>query len=149
MQMEEKKPVNFTYLAQRCGELLSNNKNIQCAILEMGGWDTHNNQNSRLTIQLKQLDDGLMKFKTALGDTWDDTLVVVSTELGRTVKVNGTKGTYHGTGSAMFFLGGALSNFKQETTQLSGRRVHGTWPGLSNEQLFVGRDLLPTTDVRD
>lgn len=149
MQMEEKKRANFPYLAERCGELLSNNDNVQCAMLELGGWDTHNNQNGRLNRQLKQLDDGIRNLKNALGSTWDDTLVMVSTEFGRTVKVNGTQGTDHGTGSAMFFLGGALATFKQDSALISGGHVHGDWPGLSNEQLFEARDLMPTSDVRD
>ena len=42
------------------------------------------------------------------------------TEFGRTVRVNGTKGTDHGTASVAFVLGGAVA----------GGRVAGTWPGL-------------------
>ena len=149
MQMEEKKRTNFPYLAERCGELLSSNQNMQCAMLEMGGWDTHNNQQSRLSRQLTQLDDGLKKLKLSLGDAWDDTLVVVSTEFGRTVAVNGTQGTDHGTGSGMFLIGGALSDMSDKTKGLQGGNVHGIWPGLAKEQLFEQRDLMPTSDVRD
>jgi uncharacterized protein (DUF1501 family) len=149
MQMEEKKRVNFPYLAQRCGELLSNNKIVQCAMLEIGGWDTHSNQQGRLSRQLKQLDDGIFKLKSALTNTWDDTLVVVSTEFGRTVAVNGTQGTDHGTASAMFLLGGALAKFDRKKAQIRGGHVHGTWPGLSSERLFEARDLMPTSDIRD
>lgn len=149
MQMEEKKRANFPYLAERCGELLSSNQNMQCAMLEMGGWDTHNNQQGRLSRQLSQLDDGLKKLKMALGDAWDDTLVVVSTEFGRTVAVNGTQGTDHGTGAGMFLAGGALSNIANKTTNLQGGNVHGVWPGLAKQQLFEQRDLMPTSDVRD
>jgi uncharacterized protein (DUF1501 family) len=149
MQMEEKKRANFPYLAERCGELLSSNQNMQCAMLEMGGWDTHNNQQGRLSRQLSQLDDGLKKLKLALGEAWNDTLVVVSTEFGRTVAVNGTQGTDHGTGSGMFLIGGALRDMSDKTSALQGGNVHGTWPGLAKEQLFEQRDLMPTSDVRD
>jgi uncharacterized protein (DUF1501 family) len=149
MQMEEKKRANFPYLAERCGELLSSNQNMQCAMLEMGGWDTHNNQQGRLNRQLSQLDDGLKKLKVALADAWGDTLVVVSTEFGRTVALNGTQGTDHGTGAGMFLAGGALSNISNKTAGLQGGKVHGVWPGLSKEQLFEQRDLMPTSDVRE
>jgi uncharacterized protein (DUF1501 family) len=149
MQMEEKKNAKFPYLAERCGELLSSNPNMQCAMLEMGGWDTHNNQHGRLTRLLSQLDEGIKKLKTSLGDTWDDTLLVVSTEFGRTVALNGTQGTDHGTGASMFLAGGALANIGETNSNLQGGKVHGLWPGLSKDKLFEQRDLMPTTDVRD
>jgi uncharacterized protein (DUF1501 family) len=60
------------------------------------------------------------------------------TEFGRTARVNGTKGTDHGTGTVAFVLGGAVA----------GGRVAGTWPGLGTGQLFEDRDLAPTTDLR-
>ena len=149
MQMEEKKRAKFPYLAERCGELLSSNNNMQCAMLELGGWDTHNNQNGRLARLLSELDDGIKKLKASLGEAWDDTLVVVSTEFGRTVAVNGTQGTDHGTGASMFFAGGALPNLSKKSPSLQGGKVHGIWPGLSKDKLFEQRDLMPTTDVRD
>jgi uncharacterized protein (DUF1501 family) len=157
MQMREKRRANFSYLAERCGELLSNNKNMQCAMLEMGGWDTHNNQVGRLARQHQTLDDGIKKLRNALGNTWENTLVVITTEFGRTVKVNGTQGTDHGTGSAMFFAGGALAKAsttnlhdkqKKPSHQIVGGEVHGIWPGLAQGLLYENRDLMPTTDVR-
>ena len=59
MQMKEKKRTNFRYLAKSCGELLASNNTMQCAMLEMGGWDTHNSQNGRLTRLFAQLDEGI------------------------------------------------------------------------------------------
>ncbi|MFT4803660.1 MAG: hypothetical protein ACI9YE_000855 [Psychroserpens sp.] len=38
---------------------------------------------------------------------WADTLVIVATEFGRTVAENGTRGSDHGTASALFVAGGA------------------------------------------
>lgn len=129
---------NFSYLAKNCGELLSRDNSANCAMLELGGWDTHNSQALRLNRQFGILDDGLGELKKALGDTWKDTVVIVTTEFGRTVAINGTKGTDHGTGSAMFMLGGAVK----------GKQVLGTWPGLAKDKLYEERDLMPTTDVR-
>jgi uncharacterized protein (DUF1501 family) len=64
--------------------------------------------------------------------------VLVITEFGRTVRVNGTLGTDHGTGGVAFVAGGAVA----------GGRVRTTWPGLAEGKLFQGRDLAPTTDLR-
>jgi uncharacterized protein (DUF1501 family) len=129
---------DFSYLAQHCGELLSRDDSANCAMLELGGWDTHNNQSARLNRQLGILDSGLGELKNALGNVWKDTVVIVTTEFGRTVKENGTKGTDHGTGSAMFLLGGAVK----------GQQVLGEWPGLASKNLYQNRDLMPTSDVR-
>jgi uncharacterized protein (DUF1501 family) len=64
--------------------------------------------------------------------------VLVMTEFGRTARVNGTKGTDHGTGTVAFVVGGAVT----------GGRVKTTWPGLGSGQLFENRDLAPTADLR-
>ena len=147
MQMQEQQRTNFGYLAERCGELLANSKSTNCAMLELGGWDTHNNQHGRLSRMFKQLDQGLQRMQAALGPTWDNTLVVVSTEFGRTVAINGTNGTDHGTASSMFVLGGALSSFPKHSP-VKGGKVLGVWPGLAPSNLYEERDLMPTSDVR-
>jgi uncharacterized protein (DUF1501 family) len=33
--------------------------------------------------------------------------------------------------------------------KVHGGKVHGDWPGLSNNQLYQGRDLAITTDFRE
>ncbi len=64
--------------------------------------------------------------------------MVAITEFGRTVRVNGTHGADHGTGTVALLAGGALA----------GGRVISDWPGLKAEHLYQGRDLAPTTDLR-
>jgi uncharacterized protein (DUF1501 family) len=59
-------------------------------------------------------------------------------EFGRTARQNGTGGTDHGHANAMFILGGPVK----------GGKVYGKWPGLDNNQLNEGRDLVVTTDFR-
>jgi uncharacterized protein (DUF1501 family) len=73
-----------------------------------------------------------------MGPAWKDTVIVAMTEFGRTAHVNGTQGTDHGTGTAMFLAGGAVR----------GGRVIADWPGLRSNQLRDGRDLAATTDMR-
>jgi uncharacterized protein (DUF1501 family) len=128
----------FPALARAAGEMLAAPDGPRIAALEIGGWDTHTAQANRLTGPLKQLDAGLVALKTALGPAWAQTAVLVMTEFGRTARVNGTKGTDHGTGTVAFVVGGAVA----------GGRVEATWPGLGAGQLFENRDLAPTTDLR-
>jgi uncharacterized protein (DUF1501 family) len=131
----------FVVLAQRAAEFLSAPRGSDVAVLELGGWDTHANQanpNGPLVAALRQLDAGLGTLRSGLGDTWKRTVVVVATEFGREVAVNGTLGTDHGTGGAAFVLGGAVK----------GGRVLADWPGLAQKNRFEGRDLRTTTDLR-
>ncbi|MFA5964007.1 MAG: DUF1501 domain-containing protein [Sphingomonas sp.] len=107
------------------------------AMIETGGWDTHAGQRGRLSAQLRNLDTLVGALKTGLGPVWNDTMVLVATEFGRTVAVNGTGGTDHGTGSATMLLGGGVR----------GGRVLADWPGLGQAALFEGRDLKPTTQL--
>jgi uncharacterized protein (DUF1501 family) len=128
----------FATLGTVAGEMLARADGPRIAALEIGGWDTHASQEPRLKAVLKQLDAGLVALKTSLGPVWKNTAVLTMTEFGRTVRVNGTRGTDHGTASVAFVLGGAVA----------GGRVGGTWPGLSPGKLFEDRDLAPTTDLR-
>jgi uncharacterized protein (DUF1501 family) len=128
----------FPALARSAGEMLQAAAGPRIAALEIGGWDTHTAQANRLKAPLMQLDAGLVALKTGLGPAWTQTAVLVMTEFGRTARVNGTKGTDHGTGTVAFVLGGAVA----------GGHVKGTWPGLGAGKLFEDRDLAPTTDLR-
>jgi uncharacterized protein (DUF1501 family) len=110
------------------------------AVMETTGWDTHANQGREqgaLASRLGALDAGLRSLQVELGAAWAHTTVLVATEFGRTVAVNGTNGTDHGTGAAAFLVGGAVRG-----------RVLADWPGLATPQLYQGRDLAPTLDLR-
>jgi uncharacterized protein (DUF1501 family) len=137
----------FVTLAQRAAEFLAQPNGPQVAVLEVSGWDTHANQgapNGPLANNLRQLDSGLGALREGLqgtdgsGGTWARTVVVVATEFGREVAINGTLGTDHGTGGAAFVLGGAVK----------GGRVLADWPGLAKKNRYDGRDLRITTDLR-
>ena len=108
------------------------------ASFSVGGWDTHNNQRANLERALVRLGDTVLTLKAELGPVWGRTAVVCMTEFGRTARENGSRGTDHGTGGVMFYAGGAVR----------GGRVLGDWPGLAERDLYDGRDLMPTRDVR-
>ena len=128
----------FPALAAAAGQLLASADGPRIAVLEIGGWDTHADQHNRLQAPLTELDTGLIALRQGLADAWSQTVVLVMTEFGRTVRINGTKGTDHGTGTVAFVLGGPVA----------GGRVRADWPGLRADRLFENRDLAPTADLR-
>jgi uncharacterized protein (DUF1501 family) len=134
---------HFALLAQRAAEFLSQPNGPQAAVLELGGWDSHANQsapNGALAYSLRTLDAGMAALREVLvaGNAWKRSVIVVATEFGREVAINGTQGTDHGTGGAAVVVGGAGR----------GGRVLADWPGLAKKDRFEGRDLRTTTDLR-
>jgi len=131
----------FAGLMTAAGNFLNKPHGPRIAMIESTGWDTHANQSANygpLDRNLRELNRGVAALKTALGPVWNHTAVLVMTEFGRTVAMNGTQGTDHGTGGAAFLFGGAVK----------GGRVLADWPGLRPNDLLEGRDLRPTTDLR-
>jgi uncharacterized protein (DUF1501 family) len=110
------------------------------AALSSDGWDTHAGQNpvkGKLANKLNVLDKGIARLAEGLQPIWQDTVIAIVTEFGRTAAINGTSGTDHGTGTCAFLLGGAVR----------GGQVVADWPGLSSRALHDGRDLAPTTHI--
>jgi uncharacterized protein (DUF1501 family) len=134
-------PNGFPLEAARLARLIRRERGIRLAFASLGGWDTHVNQGrgkGQLANRLQPLADGLVALAKGLGSDWDDTVVAVISEFGRTVRENGNGGTDHGHGNVVWVMGGAVH----------GGRVYGDWPGLAKAQLYQGRDLAVTTDYR-
>ena len=113
----------------------------QIAAVSLDGFDTHANQGAadgQLANRLRGLDAVLDGLSSGLGPEWNNTVVVVATEFGRTARINGTKGTDHGTASTALVLGGGLKR---------GGLI-GDWPTLQQARLFENRDTAPTMDMR-
>ena len=113
-------------------------QDTRIASFSINGWDTHANQERTIARPLQMLTEVLLTLEAGLGPVWDRTAVLCVTEFGRTVRLNGSGGTDHGTGGAMVLAGGALR----------GGRVVADWPGLGEGDLYAGRDLMPTRDLR-
>ncbi len=140
-QKRGKQAKQLKALMQASARFLSAENGPRIAVLESGGWDTHARQGAAsgsLANKFAMLDQGIMALQQELGSVWAKTVVMVVTEFGRTVKVNGTRGTDHGTATAAMLVGGAVN----------GGRVVADWPGLAPSNLYHGRDLYPTTDIR-
>ena len=129
----------FVDSAARVARLMVSDARTQLAFMEIGGWDSHVNQKSLLDRNLTGLSKGLQALTKELGDLYQDTVVLVISEFGRTVAENGNLGTDHGRGNAMWLMGGAVN----------GGKVYGEWTGLEEADLNQKRDLKITTDFRE
>lgn len=131
----------FPAAASAAARLMAAPDGPRIAVMNFDGWDTHMMEapyDGRLAKNLKALDGGIAALEKDLGPVWKDSAVLIVTEFGRTVHVNGSRGTDHGNGGIAMLLGG----------RVNGGRVVADWPGLSDKALFEGRDLMPTTDLR-
>jgi uncharacterized protein (DUF1501 family) len=134
-------PNGFPDDAARLAGLMRNDPKIQLAFVALGGWDTHANQGAatgQLANRLAPLGQGLAVLADRLGPLFDDTVVVVMSEFGRTARENGNGGTDHGHGNVMWVMGG----------KVRGGKVYGDWEGVGDAKLNEGRDLPVSTDFR-
>lgn len=135
-------PNGFPLDAQQLAQLMRREPRLQLAFLALGGWDTHAGQGGsrgQLANHLQPLGEGLALLAERLGPELDRTVIVVISEFGRTVRQNGSGGTDHGHGNAMWVLGG----------KVGGGKVYGDWPSLAESALYEQRDLAVTTDFRN
>jgi len=131
-------------LARKTAEFLRSEGGPRVAMLELGGWDSHAYQatpQGAHANNLRTLDATLAELRAGLratAEVWARSVVVVATEFGREVAMNGTLGTDHGSGGVALVLGGAVR----------GGQVLADWPGLAPKDRHQGRDLRSTTDLR-
>jgi uncharacterized protein (DUF1501 family) len=111
---------------------------IRAFAVDMGGWDTHENQPPRLANLAGQLARALGAFHGDLHDRLDRIVLVVMSEFGRRLRSNKSNGTDHG------HAGLAIVS----APHIAGGAMHGRWPGLSSDRLDNAVDLALTTDIR-
>ena len=132
-------PKGFELSAQRIAILMRDKFNL--GFVDVGGWDTHVNEGSAdgyLANRIGELGRGLALLASTLGDDWDNTVVIVVSEFGRTFRENGDRGTDHGHGSVYWVLGGKVKGGK-----IAGRQV-----GVTEAALFQNRDWPVLNDYR-
>jgi len=131
----------FRGLARAAARIMNRDAGPRVGVLTLSGWDTHAAEKpvaGRFGRQVVRLDAILGTLADEMAEHWSATTVLVITEFGRMVRMNGTHGTDHGTATVAMLLGGAVN----------GGRVVSDWPGLAEKDLYEGRDLRPTTDLR-
>jgi uncharacterized protein (DUF1501 family) len=118
---------------------------IEAAQVDLGGWDTHAQQNpisGSMYNTMRDFANSLAAFHADViqgAGSYNVTVVAVS-EFGRNVRENGSAGTDHGRGTVMFAMGKGIAG---------GRVLTNNWPGLARENLELGQDLKVTIDYRD
>ena len=125
--------------AQHLGTLMRQDHNLRFGFLSAGGWDTHANQGAAtgaLANNLGNLTSALLQLRRDFSQPND--VVLVCSEFGRTAAENGTRGTDHGHGNALWLMG----------NRVNGGRWHGRWDGLAQGNLHEARDLPVHHDFR-
>ena len=132
-------PVGLQLDAQHLGTLMRNDRHLRIGFLSAGGWDTHANQGNatgQLANKLGNLSLAMVQLRQDFSEPGD--VVVVMSEFGRTAAENGTRGTDHGYGNAMWLVG----------NRVNGGKWHGQWTGLARGNLNEARDLPAHHDYR-
>lgn len=130
----------FAQETQRIATLMRDQYRL--GFVDVGGWDTHVNQGNvtgGLANNLRNLSDGLAAYAAALGKDWDNTVVVVVSEFGRTFRENGDRGTDHGHGTVHWVLGG----------KVNGGRIAGEQVAVTQQNLLQNRDYQVLNNYRD
>ena len=120
--------------------LIKADAGVEVISLDVFGWDLHAEMrplDGSMATLLDDLTRSLEAFYLDMLAQLDDYLLVCLSEFGRHAAENGSGGTDHGHGNAMFVMG-----------DVNGGQVIADWPGLSSADLDQG-DLAITTDYRD
>ncbi|MDI9639918.1 DUF1501 domain-containing protein [Kamptonema cortianum] len=122
--------------------LIKQDLGMEVACIDAGGWDSHVTQGTTegwLYELLKDMADSIAAFTKDMGKEMSRITILVQSEFGRRVGENSGLGTDHGTGGAMWLLGGGVQ----------GGKVYGRWPRLVPDKLVGPGDLQTTSDYRD
>ena len=142
MQAANRAAINtrgFELEAERMGRLMRDKYRI--GFIDVGGWDTHVGEGGAqgpLATNLTNLGRGLQVFSESLDTEWQNTVVVVLSEFGRTFRENGNRGTDHGHGTVYWVLGGAIN----------GGVIAGEQHVVNRQNLFQDRDYAVLNDYR-
>ncbi len=128
----------FDMALMQTAALIKAEVGLEVSAIDVGGWDTHQNEIADLNNELTILGKGLAAFHQDMGDLMKKVTLVVMSEFGRRVQENASGGTDHGHGNMMMVMGGNVAKSP----------VIAKWPGLEDDQLDRG-DLAITIDYRD
>ena len=110
----------------------------QIFYVQLGGFDTHDDQNIEQPLLLGEVSRSLNAFHQAMGEInmQDSVTAFTNSDFGRTLSSNGD-GADHGWGGVHLMLGGAVN----------GGQIYGQYPSLAlGSELDLGRGrFVPTT----
>jgi uncharacterized protein (DUF1501 family) len=132
-------PKGFELEARRIGRVMRDQYRI--GFVDVGGWDTHVNEGAAqgaLASNVESLGRGIQALAQELAGEWQNTVVAVVSEFGRTFRENGNRGTDHGHGSVYWLLGGSIS----------GGRIAGEQTRIEQATLFQNRDYPVLNEYR-
>ena len=118
-------PTGFGAALWPIAKLIAAGYPIEIATADLGGWDEHDDMGAATDTAGNQyklvngLDSALGAFFDYIGAAAARTTVIITTEFGRRIALNGSGGTDHGRGMVMMVLGAGVNP-----------GVHGQWPGL-------------------
>lgn len=129
---------------------LINNDICTTINLGIGGFDTHQNQTTRLQPILQSVDFAITRLATGLRNSGklDSTLIVLYSDFGRTPRVNGSNGRDHWPTGGAIVIGGKIDGGRAvgATTDDTLSAVNLIHPetGLATSDGAVGTQLNPT-----
>jgi uncharacterized protein (DUF1501 family) len=129
----------FELEAQRIAKLMKEKYSI--GFVDVGGWGTHVGEGGStgyLAGRLDELGRGLAAFAQEMRSEWRNTVTVVISEFGRTLRENGNRGTDHGHGTVYWILGGSIR----------GGRIPGEQVQVEPASLFQNRDYPVLNEYR-
>ncbi len=130
---------DFAAKLETVANLIQSDVGLEAAVVSLGGWDSHVNQQKMLEPQIQSLAAGLSAFYQNLRSEFHRIVVVTISEFGRRVYENNGGGTDHGNGTLMLALGDPIQ----------GGKVFTRWPGISSSDLDENGNLQSTLDYRD
>jgi uncharacterized protein (DUF1501 family) len=129
---------DFDLALMQTAALIKADVGLEVSAIDLGGWDTHQNQTADLARELTALGKGLASFHADMSDQMKNVTVIIMSEFGRRVQENASGGTDHGHGNMMMVMG----------ANIAAKPVITDWPGLTPDKLTNG-DLTITIDYRD
>lgn len=130
---------------QRCVDVLGSRSAPVALVLQHDGYDTHVGQREAHARLLNELATGLAAFRNALlaTDHWNDTVILVTSEFGRSLAENRSGGTDHGPVGLVILLGGRIGGGKIVGAYTSTLEASNT--PRSNAQRQVLEQFLTST----